>query len=138
MIISESRNDRHRRSGDRAAADHLRDRDNAAGIGDNSSEIGDNYAEIGDNAAARRDRRYRRESDPIINSVLNGDWSNSVPGRQFPKGPRGSSSTRYVNSLQRTALATSHATASKVHFVLWVGRSNSYFHLSVCKKTLDT
>ena len=33
-----------------------------------------------------RDRRYRHESDPMLNSVLNGDWSNSVPGRQFPKG----------------------------------------------------
>ena len=33
------------------AADRLRDRDNAAGIGDNSAEIGDNSAEIGDGAA---------------------------------------------------------------------------------------
>ena len=32
-----------------------------------------------------RDRRYRHESDPMLNSVLNGDWSNSVPGRQIPK-----------------------------------------------------
>ena len=32
------------------------------------------------------DRRHQRESDPMLNSVLNGDWSNSVPGRQFPKG----------------------------------------------------
>ena len=23
----------------------------------------------------------------MLNSVLNGDWSNSVPGRQFPKVP---------------------------------------------------
>ena len=37
--------------GDRAAADRLRDRDSAAGIGDNSAEIGDNSAEIGDNSA---------------------------------------------------------------------------------------
>ena len=37
--------------GDRAAADRLRDRDNATGIGDNSAEIGDNSAEIGDDAA---------------------------------------------------------------------------------------
>ena len=42
--------------------------------------------------AARRSRqrrwdpRYRRKSDPMINSILNGDWSNSVPGKQFPKG----------------------------------------------------
>ena len=33
-------NDRRRRIGDRAAADCLRDRDNAIGIGDNSAEIG--------------------------------------------------------------------------------------------------
>ena len=36
----------------------------------------------------RRDRRYCRESDPMLNSILNGDWSNSVPGRQILKGPR--------------------------------------------------
>ena len=35
----------------RAAADHLRDRDNAAGIGDNSAEIGDGTAGIVDIAA---------------------------------------------------------------------------------------
>ena len=34
-----------------ATADRLRDRDNAAGIGDNSAEICDNSAEIGDGAA---------------------------------------------------------------------------------------
>ena len=33
------------------AADRLRDRDIAAGIGDNSAEIGDGAAEIGDGAA---------------------------------------------------------------------------------------
>ena len=32
-------------------ADRLRDRDNAAGIGDNSAEICENSAEIGDGAA---------------------------------------------------------------------------------------
>ena len=34
----------------------------------------------------RRNRRYRRERDPMLNSVLNGDWSNSVPGRKIPEG----------------------------------------------------
>ena len=34
-----------------AAADRLRDRDNAAGIGDISAEIGDNSVEIGSGAA---------------------------------------------------------------------------------------
>ena len=43
-MFSESRNDRRRRIGDRAAADRLRDRDNATGIGDNSAEIGANSA----------------------------------------------------------------------------------------------
>ena len=40
---------------------------------------------IGDCLAAncRRDMRYRRESDPMLNSILNGDRSNSVTGRQF-------------------------------------------------------
>ena len=45
------RNDRCRRIGDRAAADRLKDSDNAAGIGDNSAEIGNNSAEIGNNSA---------------------------------------------------------------------------------------
>ena len=43
MMFSESRNDRRRRIGDR-----LRDRDNAAGIGDNSTEIGYDAAGIVD------------------------------------------------------------------------------------------
>ena len=34
--------------GDCAAADRLRDRDNAAGIGDNYAEIGDNATGMGD------------------------------------------------------------------------------------------
>ena len=50
-MFSESRNDRHRRIGDRAAADHLRGHDNAAGIGDNSTEIGDDATGIVDIAA---------------------------------------------------------------------------------------
>ena len=37
-------------------------------------------------AMGRRDRRYHRERDPMLNSILNGDWSNSVPGRQIPEG----------------------------------------------------
>ena len=60
-------------------ADRLKDRDNTAGIGDNS-------AEISDDAAGLRDRRYHRERDPMVNSILNGDWSNSVPGRQILDG----------------------------------------------------
>ena len=51
MMFSESRNDRRRRIGDRASADHLRDRDNSAGIGVNSAEIGDGAAGILDIAA---------------------------------------------------------------------------------------
>ena len=50
-MFSESRNDRRRHIDDPAAADRLRDRDNATGIGDNSAEIGDNPAEIGYNSA---------------------------------------------------------------------------------------
>ena len=37
-------------------------------------------------ALRRRDRRYRRVRDPMLNSVLNGDWSNSVPGEKFQRG----------------------------------------------------
>ena len=46
MMLSKSRNDRHRRIGARAAVDRFRDRDNFAEIGDNSAEIVDNSAEI--------------------------------------------------------------------------------------------
>ena len=63
--------------GNRVAADRLRDRDHTAGIGNNSAEIGDDAAGILYIAA---------RSDTMLNSVLNGDWSNSLPGRQFPKG----------------------------------------------------
>ena len=48
MMFNESRNNRRRRISDRAAADHLRDRDNSAGIGNNSAEIGDGAAGIVD------------------------------------------------------------------------------------------
>ena len=34
----------------------------------------------------RRNSRYRRERDPMLNSVLNGNWSNSVPRRKIPEG----------------------------------------------------
>ena len=79
-----------------AATDRLRDRDNAAGIGNNSPG-GQGSAITAQGSAitlqksammpqARRDRRYRRERDSMLNSVLNGDWSNSVPGRQIPEG----------------------------------------------------
>ena len=50
-MFSKSRNDRRRRIGDSAAADRLRDRDIASGIGDNSAEIGDGAAGIVDIAA---------------------------------------------------------------------------------------
>ena len=46
MIFREWRNDRRRRIDDRAAADRLKDRDNAAGIGNNSAEISDDAAGI--------------------------------------------------------------------------------------------
>ena len=51
MMLSESRNDRRRHIGARAAVDRLRDRDNSAEIGDNSAEIGDGAAGIVDIAA---------------------------------------------------------------------------------------
>ena len=51
IIFSELRKDRRRRIDDRAAADRLNDRDNAAGIGNNYAEIGDDAAGIIDIAA---------------------------------------------------------------------------------------
>ena len=49
-----------------ATAYHPKVRDNAEGIGNNSTEICDDAA---------------GESDPMLNCLLNGDWSNNVPGR---------------------------------------------------------
>ena len=74
-----------------AAADRLRDREGAAGISDNAEGLGDNGAGIGDNSAEISDDAagivdITAKVIPMLNSVLNGDWSNSVPGRQFPKG----------------------------------------------------
>ena len=49
-----------------AAADRLRDRDNATGIGDNSAEIGDNNTEIGYNSAEIGD-----DAGGIVNIAAN-------------------------------------------------------------------
>ena len=62
-MFSESRNDRRRRIDDRAAADHLRDRDNAAGIDDNSAVMGNNSAWIGDNSAVIGDNSAEIDDD---------------------------------------------------------------------------
>ena len=51
MMFSMPRNDQRRRIDDRAAANCLRDCDNATGIGDNSTKIGDGAAGIVDIAA---------------------------------------------------------------------------------------
>ena len=55
----------------------------------------------------RRDRRYHRERDPMLNSVLNGDWSNSVPGRQIPEGQISmiSNSVTHLQSYTNSAIA---------------------------------
>ena len=58
-------------------ADRLRDRNNSAGISDNSTEISDDATEIVDISA---------NVITMLNSVLNVDWINSVPGRQIPEG----------------------------------------------------
>ena len=48
--------------------------------------IGDNSAEIGDDAAGTVDIAAKCKRDPMLNSVLNGEWSNYVAGRQIPQG----------------------------------------------------
>ena len=50
FMFSELRKDWRRRIGPSATADHLRDYNNGAGIGNNTTGIGDNSAEIGDDA----------------------------------------------------------------------------------------
>ena len=47
--------------------------------------IGDNSAEIRGGAEGMMDRRYRRDRDHMLNSVLSGDRSNSVPERNIPE-----------------------------------------------------
>ena len=54
-MFSQSCNNRSRRIGNRMVADHLRDRDNAAGIGDNSAGIADNSAEISNGTTGSAD-----------------------------------------------------------------------------------
>ena len=76
MMFSESHNDRYRRPRGRRSPQGLRQRRRDQ-IGDNSAEIGDCAAGIVDIAA---------NVIPMLNSVLNGDWSNSVPGRKIPEG----------------------------------------------------
>ena len=59
----------------------------------------------------RRDCRYCHKSDPMLNSILNGDWSNSVPGRQFLKGC-------YVG-LFHVVWGVSKATCDNYHGIWW-------------------
>ena len=40
--------------------------------------------------------RYGRERDHMLNFILNGDWSNSVPRRQIPEGPNSSQEARVL------------------------------------------
>ena len=72
-MFSESRNDQCRRISNHTATDHLRDLNNATGIGDNAVGIGNNSAEIGDDAAgiidiatksAKYDKRVEWRLDP--------------------------------------------------------------------------
>ena len=49
-MFSESCSNRHHHIGDHTAADHLRDRDNGAGISNNVAGISDNVAGISDNS----------------------------------------------------------------------------------------
>ena len=77
MMFSESRNERRRRIGARRSRQHRMDR----------RQLRRNRRQLCRNRRwRRRDRRYRRECDHMLNSVLNGDWSNSVPGRKIPEG----------------------------------------------------
>ena len=80
MMFSESRNERRRRIDARRSRKRRRDR----------RQLRRNRRQLRRNRRwRRRNRRYRRERDPMLNSVLNGDWSNSVPGRKIPEGAAG-------------------------------------------------
>ena len=76
-----------------------RDRENGGGISDNCRN----------RRWHRRARRYHSESDPMLNSVLNGNRSNSVPGRQYPKGI----SDRKLFIFQHCWTAAAHKLAPK-------------------------
>ena len=81
-MFSESRNERHQRLRGRRSRKRRRDR-----------------RQLRRNRRWRRkNRRYRRERDPMLNSVLNGDWSNSVPGRKIPEGGGGNVGTILIPS----------------------------------------
>ena len=71
MMFSESRNDRHRPP------------PMASGIVTTLQGLAITSQKL---SMTPRDRQYRHESDLMLNSVLNVDFSNSVTGRQFPKG----------------------------------------------------
>ena len=54
------------------------------------------------------------ESDPMQNYILNRDWSNSVPGRQFPKKP-------VTVPMQRLGGVRSHVQFGRYpQFFLWL------------------
>ena len=88
MIFSEACKDQHQLSACTISNCHIGNYQSlqwqlpiAAVIGNNAGGIRDNVAGISNNAT----------KNPMLNSVLNGGWSNSVPGRKFPKGPTHSS-----------------------------------------------
>ena len=76
MMLSESRNDRRRCIGTRAAVDHLRDRDNSAEIGDNSTEIGDGATGIVNIAANVIPCKTPSRMETGV----------TLPGRKIPEG----------------------------------------------------
>ena len=91
-MFSESRIERRRLIGARRSRQRRRDRRQ---LRRNRRQLRRNRRQLRRNRRwRRRDRRYRRERDAMLNSVLNGDWSNSVPGRKIPEGPEGMSTYR--------------------------------------------
>ena len=84
-MFSKSRNERRRSIGGRQSRKRRRDRRQ---LRRNRRQLHRNRRQLRRNWQWRhRNRRYRRERDPMLNSVLNGEWSNSVPGRKIPEGP---------------------------------------------------
>ena len=99
MMFSESRNERRRRIGTRRSRQRRRDR----------RQLRRNRRQLRRNRRwRRRDRRYRRERDPMLNSVLNGDWSNSVPGRKIPEGRLGRRDLKFSDVVPDTIMIFKH------------------------------
>ena len=99
------------------AASAPADRESAAGIGDNYAEIGYNSAEIGDGAAGIVD--IAANSDPMLNSVLNGDGVTLFLEEKFQRG----------DCIEFWSACSSFPVKTKVRYIIFFSSSFSIFYV---------